>query len=275
MKILTGQSLGRNLSLLITCAILCLVASGPATSLQAAEDNPDPAGCQPPVVVSAAITDCGAVMNGERKRNGLSVRPFLEEWTGFVAVKNTGTTFIDHFRVSFSCPMEDSEAIKIDLVSPAIPSWLWKPFAGDMVSLCTRGMDFTVKDGAVAMHDAATGAPISVTGSYPSHPLRPEGLGPGETILIEYTEPYCTCIEGFVRSIATRKNMEIETEIVDRENNIMHMLAKNYSLAFLTFDQITAAITFKGTGEQGSCSLELSIDNQLYDSVPWVAYEWK
>jgi hypothetical protein len=214
-------------------------------------------------------------MNGERRRDGLWVRPFLEDWTGFVAVKNTGTAFIDHFTVTFSSPMKDSKIIKIDLVSPAIPSWLWKPFAGDMLSLCTRGMNFTIKDGLVEMHDAASGVPISITGLYPSRPLGPEGLAPGEAVLIEYTEPYSNCIEGFVNSIATRKKMTITTEIVDRENNIMHMLAKDFKIAFLTFDQIIAAITFKGKGEYASCSLELSIDNELYDSVPWVSFEWK
>lgn len=267
-------SLGRNTVPAIFLAILCLMMFGPVSLSRAAEENSGQAPVQPQLI-SAAITDCGAVMNGERKRNGLSVRPFLEDWTGFVAVKNTGTTFIDHFRVTFFCPMEGSNAMKIDLVSPDIPCWLWKPFAGDMISLCTRGMDFVIKDSRVKMRDAATGNPITVSGVYPSQPLKPEGLAPGETVLVEYTEPYSACIEGFVKSIAARKNMDIRTEIADRENNVMHMIARNYTIAFLTFDQIVAAITFKGTGEHGSCSLELTIDDQLYDSVPWVAYEWK
>ncbi|MEW6076298.1 MAG: hypothetical protein AB1724_00655 [Thermodesulfobacteriota bacterium] len=256
---------------MLLCSIFLVAAAFPTV---AEENTGQPEGTQP-ILISAAITDCGAVMNGERKRSGLSVRPFLEDWTGFVAVKNTGTTFIDHFRISFSCPMKGSDAMKIDLVSPDIPAWLWKPFAGDMISLCTRGMDFVFTGGEVKMLDAATGNPITVSGVYPSQPLKPEGLPPGETVLVEYTEPYSACIEGFVHSIAARKHMDIRTEIMDRENNVMHMIARNYTIVFLTFDQIIAAITFKGKGEHGACSLELTIDDQLYDSIPWVAYEWK
>ncbi|MFZ5565138.1 MAG: hypothetical protein ACOZBW_13905 [Thermodesulfobacteriota bacterium] len=214
-------------------------------------------------------------MNGTRNRDALAVRPFQETWTGFVGVKNTGTTFIDHFRISFTCPMKGSQAIGIKLISPSLPSWIWRPLVGDMLSLCTRDMDFTIRDSRVEMHDATTGDRIAVAGLYPSSALGPEGLAPGQTLLIEYTEPYGDCLNGFVHSIATRKKLDIETEIADRENNIMHMRIKNYTVAFLTFDQVVAAITFKGAGAYASCSLDLSIDNKLYDSVPWVAYEWK
>ena len=225
--------------------------------------------------VSAAITDCGAVMNGERRRRGLSVRPFLEDWTGFVSIENNGTAFIDHFRVTFSCPMKNTEAIHVDLISPPMPSFLWKPFAGDMLSLCTRGMAFTISNGTVNIRDVITGQPISVTGIYPSTPLPPEGLPPGASILIEFTEPYSQCVEGFVRSIAARENLDMETEVVDPENNVMHMLVRDYKVLFFTFDEMVVGITFKGLGRYGSCSLKLSIDDQFYDDIPWVDYEWK
>ncbi len=263
----------------IILPLICLMVLGNADrvstkDLRAASETPDQIQSREPLV-SAVLTDCGAVMNGERRRSGLSVRPFLEDWTGFVTIKNTGTAFIGHFQVTFSCPMKKSKAIHLDLISPAIPSFLWKPFAGDMLSLCTRSMDFTIKRDTVEMRDASTGDPISVVGIYPSKPLTPAGLPPGASVLIEYTEPYSQCVEGFMHSIAERENLDIKTEVVDPVNNIMHMLVKEFKVLFLTFDDMKIAITFKGAGEHGSCSLDLSIDDKLYSSIPWVDYEWK
>ncbi|ABW66574.1 hypothetical protein Dole_0764 [Desulfosudis oleivorans Hxd3] len=286
----TGECGTRShiLLLLALCAILGAGVFDPC-ALYATEDITDNAEIQSayqgaqvkeapsaaPGVVNAVITDRGAVINGNRNRDALEIRPFQEAWTGFVAVKNTGTTFIDHFRISFTCPMEDSDAISLDLISPSMPSWIWRPLVGDMLSLCTRDMDFTILNNRVEVRDATTSARIAVAGLYPSSPLGPEGLAPGQTLLIEYTEPYSDCLNGFVQSIATRKKMDFQTEIADRENNIMHMRIKKYKVAFLTFDQVVVAITFKGAGAYASCSLDLSIDNKLYDAVPWVAYEWK
>jgi hypothetical protein len=246
----------------------------PTTFLYAADGHAKPIDNRT-AGVSAAITDCGAVMNGERRRSGLSVRPFCEDWTGFVTIENNGTSFIDHFRITFSCPMKDSEAIHIDLISPPMPSFLWKPFAGDMLRLCTRGMTFTIKDGTVNIHDVATGRPIAVTGIYPSKPLEPSGLPPGASILIEFTEPYSQCVEGFAHSIAERENLDMEIQSVDPEKNIMHMIVRNFKVLFFTFDEMTIGITFKGQGRYGSCSLDLSIDDDFYDDIPWVDYEWK
>ena len=254
--------------------LMVLSCVRPATPLYAVDGNTNQI-ASPSAGVSAAITDCGAVMNGERRRSGLSVRPFCEDWTGFVTIENNGTTFIDHFRVTFSCPMKDSEAIHINLISPPMPSFLWKPFAGDMLSLCTRGMAFTIRDGTVNVRDVATGQPIAVTGIYPSTPLEPAGLPPGASILIEFTEPYSQCVEGFVRSIADREKLDMKTEIVDPEKNIMHMMVKNFKVLFFTFDEVIVGVTFKGPGRYGSCSLDLSIDDEFYDDFPWVDYEWK
>jgi len=268
------RMLRRNILPLIISAVLFAGSPGIAPSLSAAEDSGHNVEMES-AAANAAIADWGAVMNGEKRRDKLSVRPFLDNWTGFLTIKNTGTTFIDHFRVAFTCPMEGSRVISINLVSPSIPNWLWKPFAGDMMSLCTREMDFTIYNGMITMRDASTGEKILVSAFYPSRPMGPEGLAPGENVSIEYTEPYIRCMEAFVYSIATREKMEITTEIVDRENNIMHMMIKEYRLALFKFERIIAAITFKGTGEYASCSLDLSIDDQLCDSVPWIAYEWK
>lgn len=226
-------------------------------------------------VISATITDYGTLMNGVKNRKWLSVRPLLDNWTGFVAVKNTGTTFIDHFTLTFSCPMKDSDALRIDLVSPAMPSWMWKPFAGDLLSLCTRDMLFMVKDGNLKIYDATSGKPIAVTRLISSGPLGSAGLAPGQAVMVEYTEPYDRCMESFVNSIATRKKMVIETKITDRENNVMQLTMKKFKITFLTFDQIVADITFRGCGEYGSCDLKLSIDGKLMDSAPWIQYEWK
>ncbi|PKN38890.1 MAG: hypothetical protein CVU62_01430 [Deltaproteobacteria bacterium HGW-Deltaproteobacteria-2] len=226
-------------------------------------------------VINATITDYGTFMNGVKNRKWLSVRPLLDNWTGFVAVKNTGTTFIDHFTLTFSCPMKDSDALRIDLVSPAMPSWMWKPFAGDLLSLCTRDMLFTVKDGSLKICDATSGTPIAVTRLISSRLLGSAGLAPGQAVMVEYTEPYDKCMEGFVNSIATRKKMVIETKITNRENNVMQLTMKNFKITFLTFDQIVADITFRGCGEYGSCDLKLSIDGKLMDSAPWIQYEWK
>jgi len=226
-------------------------------------------------VISATITDYGTLMNGVKNRKWLSVRPLLDNWTGFVVVKNTGTTFIDHFTLTFSCPMKDSNALRIDLVSPAMPSWLWKPFAGDLLSLCTRDMLFTVKDGGLKICDVTSGKLIAVSRLISSGSLGPDGLAPGQAVMVEYTEPYDRCMESFVNSIATRKKMVIKTKITDRENNVMQLTMKKFKITFLTFDQIVADITFRGCGEYGSCDLKLSIDGKLMDSAPWIQYEWK
>lgn len=260
--------------LLIFSLILNLTCRNLAAKPSATDHRPKQTG-DPASIVNAVITDCGAIMNGKRRRSGLSVRPFLEDWTGFVAIKNTGSAYIDHFEVSFSCPMKKSKAIHLDLISPHLPSILWKPFAGDMLRLCTRGMDFTIKEKTVKMRDASTGQPISVIGMYPSEPLTPAGLAPGASVLIEYTEPYCQCVEGFMRSIAERESLDMITEVVDPENNIMHMQVKAFKALFFTIDKMVIAITFKGTGEYGSCSLDLTIDGKHFHSVPWVDYEWK
>jgi len=261
-----------RLLLLMAAALLWLGAQKtPAT----ADETPAVSCPETPAVVNAAITDYGAIMDGRHNRQRLSVRPFLDDWSGFVAVQNTGTTFIDHFTVSFSCPMKDSDAISIKLLSPAIPALLWKPFARDMLSLCTRDMIFTINDGRVTMRDGATGLPITITGLTPSSPLTPAGLAPGETILVEYTEPYSSCMEGFVRSIAERKNMDVRIDIADRENSVIRMTIKEYKVALITFEQIVAAIRFKGKGEYGLSSLVLTIDGQLCHSVPWVEFEWQ
>ncbi len=227
-----------------------------------------------PETVKARIIDRGAVINGEKNRDKLKIRPFMEEWTGFVEVKNTGTTFIDHCEIQVACPMKGSESIRIDLISPSIPSWIWKPLMGDMLNLCTRRIKIAVINDHIDIKDAFTGDPVTVKKVYSSQPLTPRGLAPGETVLVEYAEPFSQCLNGFVYSVGARQSIDVETEIVSPQDGIMHMIIKQYKFIFFTFDKVIAELVFKGSGKSGECSMELCIDDNVYDSVPWVAWEW-
>lgn len=227
-----------------------------------------------PKVVAVEITDRGAVMNGKRNREQLRVRPFMENWTGFFEVKNTGTTFLDHCNIRLKCPMKNSDAMQVDLLSPYIPSFIWKPFLGSMLNLCSRRVDVAISDGRVRINDAYTGHAIAVREVHSSASLGSAGLAPGEKVLAEFTEPYRKCIEGFVQSVGAKKNMNVSTEIVDREDGVMHMIVKKYKFGFITFDRIVVELIFKGGGECGFCSLKLAIDDKVYDTVPWIAWEW-
>ncbi|MBU0995758.1 MAG: hypothetical protein KJ737_24960 [Proteobacteria bacterium] len=224
--------------------------------------------------VDIVFEDRGAIMNGEMNRNNLQVRPLIETWTGFFSVRNTGTTAIDHFSVSFICPMRNEKSMTVKLVSPPIPSWLWKPFMGSMLDACKRRMVVNVQDKKVTMKDAFSDIPITVIDINSTKPLGENGLLPGAVITVQYTEPYQNCIDGFVRSIGKELNIEIDREVVDPENNIMQIIMREYKFGPMVFKKIKANAIFKGFGKEGTCTLGLSIDDTVYDQVPWVAFEW-
>jgi len=107
-----------------------------------------------PKVVAVEITDRGTVMNGKRNREQLRVHPFMENWTGFFEVKNMGTTFLDHCNIRLKCPMKNSDAMEVDLLSPYIPAFIWRPFLGSMLNLCSRRVEVVISDGRVQINDA-------------------------------------------------------------------------------------------------------------------------
>ena len=105
-------------------------------------------------------------------------------------------------------------------------------------------------------------------------PIHEKGLPPGASLHVKFKEPYSNCLGGFIDGIGKAMDMEVEKSIIDPENNLMEMTIREYKFGPLTFKKIKANIRFKGSGKEGTCTLDLTIDDKLYDQVPWITFEW-
>jgi len=225
-----------------------------------------------PEVIDAEIIDRGVIMGEEEFRESFKIYPLKDRWTVFVAVKNTGTTMVDHFAIDILCAAGEESSIKVKLISPKIPSKLWEPFMRDMLNRCGRNIEVVVKDGELEMIDSYTQHPMDNVRL--RTPISKEGIRPGEVITIEFEEAYRHCLEEFMEGMALELGTEVTTEVVDEENGIMRMMIKEYKLGPFRFRDIKGELCFKGPNKRETCSFHLYIDGELCDSASWLAYEW-
>ena len=200
---------------------------------------------------------CWSEVEGYEGERRYKFRPLLDALSISIAVKNTGTTLIDHFTFRQTASIAH---LKIDLLHPRIPAHLWKPFAGDLlaseffrfISVTPRGLEVTnpVRDCAI---EATSLLPIT-----------DGGIKPGEILtVVEKKKSY----EEFILEGMKNKEVEMETnlsmEIVDREKGVWDMVVKEHKLGPITIHNIRLRIVMKGILKTLH---EVSIDGKLFDS---------
>jgi hypothetical protein len=226
-----------------------------------------------PEIVDAEFVDVWAIVRGEEYREGFKVNPFKESAGPCWTIKNTGTTIIDHYTIKVPSSYKRGGAMKIKLISPSIPSWLWEPFVGEKLLSCDGGREVIIKDGEVEMYNCYTGHPESnvIIGT----PIPEEGIRPGEIMTLGYKPPYyIQWTEEYLENKGRELGTEMPMEVVDEEKGIAHVVIKEYKLGPFTFHNIKMELLFKGLNKGGTVSVELYIDDKLYDSHPWMDYEW-
>jgi hypothetical protein len=222
-------------------------------------------------ITDARIIDRKIRLNGKEYKESVKFCALKDNWTFIHTLKNTGTTVIDHYSLELTSSSGKGSSMKIKLISPPIPGWIWKPFAGNLKT-GRRRMEVVIKDDGVEMNDGCSAHPIeNVTLETATSK---GGLWPGETITVAFEEPYTKCLEEFYQCMAAKLNTEITNEIADVDNAIMNLMIKKYKVSFFTFNDVKVKLTLKGINKKETCSLYLYIDDKLCDTVPWFEYEW-
>ncbi|MDY6853990.1 MAG: hypothetical protein SWO11_04675 [Thermodesulfobacteriota bacterium] len=221
-------------------------------------------------IIEAKIIDRKAIF-GKEFKEPIRFYALKDSWTFVHTVKNTGTTVIDHYALELSSSSGKGSAVKIKLISPPLPGWVWKPFAGHLKT-GRRMMEVIIKDHGVEMADQCSHHPMGNLILY--NPISKGGLWPGETITISSEEHYTKTLEEFYQCMAVKLDTKITNEIVDADNGIMNLFVKKYKISFLTFNDIKIKLTFKGLNRLETCFLRLYIDDKLCDTAPWFEFFW-
>ncbi|MDY6855695.1 MAG: hypothetical protein SWO11_13505 [Thermodesulfobacteriota bacterium] len=222
-------------------------------------------------VTDAKIVDRAVRLRGEELRESGKLYALKDDWTFVHTVKNTGTTVIDHYTIELIASSGKGSSMKIELISPPIPGWIWKPFAGDLKS-GRRRIEVKFKGDGVEIIDGCSAHPMkNVT---LESTISKEGLWPGESITVAFEEPYVNCLDEIYKCMELKLNTEIRQKVVDVDKGIMNMIIKEYKVLFYTFHDIKAQLTLKGFNKKEIASLYLYIDDTMYDTAPWFDYEW-
>ena len=218
----------------------------------------------------AKIIDRKALI-GEQFQEPLKFYALKDTWTFVHTIKNTGTTVIDHYSLELTSSSGKGSGLKIKLISPPLPGWVWKPFARNIRD-GRRMMEVVIKDHGVEITNQCSHHPIE--NIIVNSPISKGGLWPGETITMTFDEHYAKCLEEFYQCMAVKLNTEVTSEVVDADDGIMNMFVKEYKISFLTFNDVKIKLTFKGLNKRETCSLSLYIDDKLCDTAPWFEFIW-
>lgn len=200
---------------------------------------------------------CWSEVEGYQGEKRYKFRPLLDALSISIAVKNSGTTLIDHFTFRQTASIAH---LKMDLLHPRIPAHLWKPFAGNLLA-----SDFlrliTVKPSGLEVTNPVRHRPVDVISL---SPIEDGGIRPGQTFtVVEKKKSYVEFILEGVENKGAQMEADLSMEIVDRQKGIWDMVIKEHKVGPITLHNMRLRIVMKGTLKTLH---EVSIDGKLFDS---------
>ena len=184
-------------------------------------------------------------------------RPLADLLSMHIAIKNTGTTTIDHFMWQQTVSIGH---MKMELLHPRIPTQLWRPFVGNLLSSSFRrqiniqGDHLEVINPDLHSHVEA----VSL------EPIADGGIRPGETItVVEEKKLYMQFLEEGAEMKGAEMGVSLRMEIVDRERGILDMVIEEFKFGPITFHDMRLQIVMKG---EIATLQEVLIDDKTYSS---------
>lgn len=199
---------------------------------------------------------CWSEVEGYEGEKRYKFRPLLDALSISIAIKNTGTSLIDHFTFRQTASIAH---LKLDLLHPRIPAHLWKPFAGNLLTSSFFRL-ITVKPDGLEVTNPVSGRSVEATSL---SPIGNRGIDPGETFtIVEKKKPYVEFILEGMENKGAEMKADLRMEILDREMGIWDMVIKEYKLGPIAFHNMRLQIVMKGTVKTLQ---EVSIDGKRLD----------
>jgi hypothetical protein len=174
---------------------------------------------------------------GERLRR---LRPLADSVALHIAVKNIGTKPIDHFTWQQTASIAH---MKMDLLHPKIPSQLWKPFAGNLLSSVLL-REISLKDGQLEIINPALPRLLMATSP---DPIPQGGIQPGDTfIAVEASKPYLGFLEEGIEIKGEDNGILIKLSVADKEEGILDLVIEEYKFGPIVFHDMRLQIIMRG-----------------------------
>jgi hypothetical protein len=184
-------------------------------------------------------------------------RPLADLLSMHIAIKNTGTTTIDHFTWQQTVSIGH---MKMELLHPRVPTQLWHPFAGNLLSSSFRRQVNIQGDRLEVINPDLHSHVEAVS----LEPIGEEGIRPGETLtVVEERKLYMRFLEEGAQMKGAEMGVNLRMEIVDKEKGILDMVIEEFKFGPITFHDMRLQIVMKG---KVTTLQEVLIDGKLRGS---------
>ena len=184
-------------------------------------------------------------------------RPLADALSMHISIKNTGTTTIDHFTWQQTVSIGH---MKMELLHPRIPTQLWHPFAGSLLSSNFR-RQINIRGGQLEVINPELHSHIKAVSL---EPIGDGGIRPGETLtVVEESKLYMQFLEEGAEMKGAGMGINLRMEIVDKEKGILDMVIEEFKFGPMTFHDMRLRVVLKG---EITTLQEVLIDGKTYSS---------
>ena len=211
----------------------------------------------PPLVTDIEYVGSWGEMRHRGGEKIYQFRPLVDSYSLCVAIKNVGTAKIDHFQWQQTSSLAH---MNMELLRPKIPSNLWRPFAGNMVTATFR-RQVVLRGGEAEVVNPDISQAVEVAAVTPC----PDGgIRPGEVFsFVERQRPYIEYLREGMQARALDIGAKLEMEVADAERGLLDIIITTFKVGPVSLHDMKMQVELKG--KLGALQ-EVLIDGNTYVS---------